>query len=424
MSGDTDILCFHCKKGFSSKQDENSIVECILCDHFYHYACTGMPRNWHTYFLNAKNNAWFCPGCESKKQSYQELVKQLVTLESSFNKKLDSQNAEISALKATVQELCKNFESHKKVSSGNKNKRLYAEVTMDGCTGTSTPPKVQKTQSRAGASSQSAPMSGTPLTSKTNKFTKKPREIREIEDNTLLIIKHKDDSKSFESVVNDFTNSIDPLKDPVKDIRKTSKGKLVIRCNDKDSLELMQKKLASQYDQEYNIEAPKTHEPLIKLVGSFDKNLTHTQIKQNLIAQNQIILSFEVESVQHYFNTSCIYLKCNAQLLQFLLNKGKVKLGWSILKVYESVPVTICFKCHKFGHVEKDCKNPKRICPKCCEEHKIKECQSQNFNCPNCSEANTRYSANKNTNHLPWSFSCSIYKKKYEKAQSRINYTK
>ena len=65
------------------------------------------------------------------------------------------------------------------------------------------------------------------------------------------------------------------------------------------------------------------------------------------------------------------------------LNVGHCLIGLDGCTIYDSVEVTRCFNCNKYGHSSRGCKN-KTCCPKCAGEHNVAECKTDDLKCSNC----------------------------------------
>jgi hypothetical protein len=76
------------------------------------------------------------------------------------------------------------------------------------------------------------------------------------------------------------------------------------------------------------------------------------------------------------------------KILHEAMDRGKIVVGLSLCFVAEEIRVKQCFRCHRFGHMARECKS-KELCFKCGKEgHRKSECTAEARRCPNCVRAN------------------------------------
>lgn len=103
-------------------------------------------------------------------------------------------------------------------------------------------------------------------------------------------------------------------------------------------------------------------------------------------------------------------------IFKAIVKKGKVNFNLEVLYAEEYFGLALCFKCHRFGHVAKYCKE-EAACGKCAGAHDTKDCQSRETECVNCRRMNRA-----ERNHSPRDIGCPVYKLKLEQAKKKTVY--
>lgn len=101
------------------------------------------------------------------------------------------------------------------------------------------------------------------------------------------------------------------------------------------------------------------------------------------------------------------------------LSGGRVYLGWSACRVQDFVSATRCFKCQKFGHTSKRCKQKDDTCGHCAEKgHTFALCSKKSKPpvCSNCKEKGKPHG------HRSRDPACASYKEALALIVSRTNY--
>jgi hypothetical protein len=100
-------------------------------------------------------------------------------------------------------------------------------------------------------------------------------------------------------------------------------------------------------------------------------------------------------------------LEVNNYVLNSLIKKDKINIGWNCCRFEQDYGVVRCFTCCKYGHIASKCTS-QEVCPICGENHNQNKCNSTLKKCNNCSQANKKLKTNLDTNHQVWSKDCTV----------------
>lgn len=207
----------------------------------------------------------------------------------------------------------------------------------------------------------------------------------------LLVIKPNDIDSDMNDMKSDIKKIVNPKDDPVKTIRTTAKGNIILKCNDKESLEIVKNKLLKSVSDKYSVDTPKQVSPQIKLVG-LDENIPENELvlllkKQNpyVISESAVIQVKDIKLIQtksYTYYTVIITTDCDT--FKNIMSRGKLNIMWSRVKCYQILPDNRCYKCQSLSHLSINCTEKDFVCPKCSGNHKGKDCESQELKCHNC----------------------------------------
>lgn len=420
--------CSECGKTARTTNKSELKVECSLCLNVYHSACVNIPDDKMQFIASMKNINWTCKDCFKQNDFQKQVLKKLSEIESfvkNNEKILKNHQSELDIVKKSLANVTASYTSYTPASAttevNGNNKRPYSVV----------------------ASSWSD--NATPITRITTVANKKPRiDVKKKQTEQVLVIRPKQQSDNNDGEmltgdngVNGETNKtnvkdtikrlLNPLTDPVKSIRTTSKGNVIVLCNDEQSVKEIRKTLEENSDNKYEVNEPKTSLPIFTVVG-FDEEYSNVEnFKTAAVTQNDDI--FQTESPLNILDFKInkngirtVKIETDLKTFRRVMSNQRLRIGWNSCKVYEYVNVVRCYKCSEYGHIANDCTSKVDVCAKCAGNHKIQECTNENAQCVNCLKLNKDLKLNVDTNHTAFSIQCPVLQRKMKSRKERIRY--
>lgn len=262
-------------------------------------------------------------------------------------------------------------------------------------------------------------------------------QIVEKKQETVVLVKPKDESQKKSSTTREIIQEkINPssIGACVSRIKHVRDGAVAICCSDKKSSDNIVKDVENKLSEEYEVSVLKKRNPRIKVIN-VNKNdaANEEQLVEKIVFQNRIktdekilkikmLYKYETKNQRNYN----IVLEVDPNTYTQINRAQVMHIGWKNCKFVDYINVIQCYKCCKYGHMEKACKSDKQICARCAKEHKIQECPIENENkiCSNCKyAAETLHIPNINYNHSAFDkHECESYKRIYNNLKSRIEY--
>lgn len=197
----------------------------------------------------------------------------------------------------------------------------------------------------------------------------------------------------------------------VRSVRKTKSGAVLLELNkgtaDNETFRSSIQDAIGDAGQVKNLVSTTTIE-----IWDLDCLATKEDVQNALVKETGCTADFKV----HVFGPNSREQKmalatANAQTASLLLEKGRIKIGWTNCRIRQRVTVTRCHRCLSYGHVKANCNGKDRsaACWKCGKDgHKAKECRSRP-DTPGCFLCLEKPEI-KDKAHFPGSGSCSVFR--------------
>jgi hypothetical protein len=210
----------------------------------------------------------------------------------------------------------------------------------------------------------------------------------------VVVVKPKSKSQTNTQLREELLRKIKPQKqklkiDTVREIRN-NEG-LLISTRDKDTMTKLVKQIEEK-DMNVKVEIRKGFLPKI-IIYDLERWRTEEEIIEDIRIQNtdlekaEFEKRFKVRFKLGNKNSPRVHFVCEVSpsIKAQFENIGRVYVGFTSCRVREYTNVTKCYKCQRFGHIAKYCREDKLVCGKCGDVgHLFKECKKEESRCVNC----------------------------------------
>ena len=134
-------------------------------------------------------------------------------------------------------------------------------------------------------------------------------------------------------------------------------------------------------------------------------------LKTKDLRTSESIFTVKFEKIDR-MGTKFAVAEVDSKLFRKLMELKKVCIGYSSCPVKSRIRVVRCFKCNRFGHCQRDCRND-TTCASCSGPHDTKNCHESGLNCSNCTWVNEKRKGRKqepiDSNHRADHHECPQY---------------
>lgn len=407
--------CSFCDLDFDIGDPNIPKIKCEICKNYeIHLCCADMNMDDYNTMCNIKNLCWICDTCKINFNMLEKLNQINTKLE--VLSRIDTKFSTIDENINDIKEMC-----DQKLKVNSNSSKFTTTSASNECDemGCRTTPDMSKSYSEICNNS-------TPKHTQSNIVDSNFKQSKLSK--PILIIKSSDASKG-PDMRRRVKKLLSPLQDPVKSIGVTTQGKLVVHCNDQQSVFKIKRKIMSTID-DITVNEPTAVTPKIRVVAVDAieiENINNTEIVSKIRQQNSDLINKNsrieiVSKRKRYDQNYDIVFKCDYVDFNKIIAGKKIKIGWSICAAHEDLNVIRCYKCNSYGHTAINCKDPDQYCPLCAGKHEVNFCPKTEEKCINCVRLNKRMNTKEPENHTVWSHICPVYIRQLDLRRERTNY--
>lgn len=235
-------------------------------------------------------------------------------------------------------------------------------------------------------------------------------------DTRSFVVKPKDASQGVAATKSDLFRKVNPVENGIclARVKGVRDGGVVINCADSGESDKFRKMASDKLAANYEIKEVASLLPRIKIVGLSEKFEADELISCLRLQNNTVILPdseckfLTLKSLRKREDVFQATMQVDRQTYGRVLASGRLFVGYDNCAVYDAIEVKRCYRCSKFGHFSKECRQ-RVVCPKCSENHNVKECKSTQEKCVNCVEVNNKLGLGFDVNHAAWDGQCPAY---------------
>lgn len=156
-------------------------------------------------------------------------------------------------------------------------------------------------------------------------------------------------------------------------LKYISEGGIAMSCTENNNVNIKElcASIKEKLGSDYEVQVPEKKNPRL-IIYNIDKGLIDDEnIVEKIIIQNRVSTSSEerILKLLHKFQTkkgaTNIVIESDPKTYKDLKQNNKISIGWKASFYRDYVNVIQCYRCWKFGHMSKECKSGKEVCPKC-----------------------------------------------------------
>ncbi|KFM61837.1 hypothetical protein X975_13106, partial [Stegodyphus mimosarum] len=113
--------------------------------------------------------------------------------------------------------------------------------------------------------------------------------------------------------------------------------------------------------------------------------------------------------------------ECSSSAFRTIMKYPKLLLRWESHAITEHFNIKRCFRCQKYGHLQKDCQNH-ITCANCAQNHDTRDCTSDVLACVNCLNSNEFARVPVPVDHATYYSDCPCYTAHVERIRRLTSY--